>query len=285
MIADPALAKIALLRRESELHPGEPPRTLDGIEAAPGRWLLSYEEYLLQTERGLRFHYRRGAGVTAAVPPECTAAELELWRNGSVYAAIAALNGMVPLHASAVAHDGGVTAFTGPTGAGKSTLVAALGGQGFAMFCDDTLVLDLEDPAQITCLPGHKRLKLTEQALELTGARREEPVTPELEKYYAAPVAGTVDRPLPLRRLVFIEEGPELGLHPLKGAQCLLRLGDEHYTTALFEGVNGHDRDRIFAARARIAGGIEMFRLVRPRDPAQFTASVRLVAALLNPDE
>jgi len=110
-------------------------------------------------------------------------------------------------------------------------------------------------------------------------------VTPELEKSYAVPAAGTFDRPLPLQRLVFIQEGPELGLHPLAGAQRLIRLGEEHYTNALFEAASGHDRDRIFAARARIAGGIEMFRLVRPRDPAQFMASVRLVAALLDQDE
>lgn len=282
MIADSALAKIALLRREAELRPGAPPEELGGVTAGPGRWVLDGGEYLLRTERGLRFHYRRGAGVTAAIPPECTPAEVELWRNGSIYAAIAALNGMVPLHASAVAHAGRVTAFTGPTGAGKSTLVAALAGLGFAMFCDDTLVLDLDDPARIACLPGHKRLKLTEQALALTGARQEEPVTPELEKYYAVPAAGTVDRPLPLHRLVFIEDGPELVLHPLAGAQRLVRLGEEHYSTALFEAANSHDRDRIFAARARIAGEAEMFRLVRPRDPAQFMASVRLVATLFD---
>ena len=62
-------------------------------------------------------------------------------------------------------HGGEVFAFAGPSGSGKSTLIAALGQLGLPMFCDDTLVLDLGEPDIVICLPGHKRLKLTPEAL------------------------------------------------------------------------------------------------------------------------
>ena len=114
----------------------------------------------------------------------------------------------MPIHASAVAHDGGVFAFTGPSAAGKSTLIAALGRAGLPMFCDDTLVLDLSDPDRIICLPGHKRLKLTPAAIELTGARHEERVARDLDKYYARPAGGRRRRRrLPLAELLFLEQG------------------------------------------------------------------------------
>ncbi len=64
---------------------------------------------------------------------------------------------------------GRVFAFAGPSGAGKSTLAAGLGQRALPLLCDDTLLLDLSDPPDIWCLPGHKRLKLTAAALALTG--------------------------------------------------------------------------------------------------------------------
>ena len=102
----------------------------------------------------------RATGITSSGASDVDLSEESLWLNGSVYSAIASINGLLPIHASAVAHDGRVFAFTGPAGAGKSTLVAALASRGLPMFCDDTLVLDLSDPERIICLPGHKRLKL-----------------------------------------------------------------------------------------------------------------------------
>jgi hypothetical protein len=275
------LATIRLLQREAALVKGEPPITLGGITVQPGRWALSGGEYLLRTERELRFHYRQGSGVRLAIRPGCSEGEIELWRNGSVYSAIAAINGLVPLHASAIAQDGEVTAFTGPAGSGKSTLIAALSALGYAMFCDDTLVLNLDSSTPILALPGHKRLKLTEEALALTGTQREGPVAPDLEKFYARPISGAIERPLPLRKLVYLEFGDALALLPVEGAEKLRRLGDEHYTTALQDAAVEQDRSRIFARRSRLAGEVEMYRLVRPRDPAQIMASARYAAAHL----
>ena len=118
--------------------------------------------------------------------------EESLWLNGSVYAAIASINGLLPIHASAVALDGSVLAFTGQAGAGKSTLVAALGKHGFPMFCDDTLVIDVTDPDRLMCLPGHKRLKLAPDAIEMTGAIRAEKVSTDVDKYYSQSEAGEI---------------------------------------------------------------------------------------------
>ncbi len=52
--------------------------------------------------------------------------------------------GLVRLHASAVAHDGGVLAFPGPMGAGKSTLVAGLVLRGLRYLTDEVVALDPE---------------------------------------------------------------------------------------------------------------------------------------------
>ncbi len=268
-----------LLASETRSHHGPVPRELDGIAVAPGLCLFSGGRYLLRSESGYGYLYEPGKGITIERPDGGDPNEETLWLNGSVYCAAASLNGFRPIHASAVAHEGLVYAFTGPGGAGKSTLVAALGALGLPMFCDDTLVLDLSDPARIICMPGHKRLKLTAEALDLTGAVAKQPVGAETAKFYASPPAGDVGHPLPLAALVFLEEGPELGWHAINGAERFARLSDDHNTQHLFVSAQRPSRAELFAQQARMARQIAMARLVRPRDTTCFAASVELAAA------
>ena len=56
--------------------------------------------------------------------------------------AIALHRGLLPLHASAVARNGDVHAFSGGTAEGKSTLAAAMPGPGYGFFADDILIFD-----------------------------------------------------------------------------------------------------------------------------------------------
>jgi hypothetical protein len=268
---DPA----AFLRRETAVRPGRVGDEIGGIRLEPGKCELVGEEFLLCAET-VRLHYRKGEGVTIDRLGGSAPGEEELFLNGSVYAAAACINGFYPLHASAVAHGGRVFAFTGPSGAGKSTLTAALGGAGLPMFCDDTLVLDLSDPAVPMALPGHKRLKLTPEALALTGAVARERVHEDIDKHYAEPPGGDWQTALPLTHLAFLEDGPACALEPITGAERMTRLEDDHYTADYHRRATRLDPAGWFRLRARLAGQIAMVRLVRPRDLDRFAESVAL---------
>lgn len=267
-----------LMERETRVRHG--PVDLDrfGRRLEPGNSHLEADCFLLHTPDGLRYFYRKGDGITICRDSAADPSEEQLWLNGSVYSAVACINGLVPIHASAVAHEGKVYAFTGPSGSGKSTLIAALGQLGLPMFCDDTLVLDLGDPDAITCLPGHKRLKLTPEALQLTKARPEEPVGSDIAKYYAEPPAGGVMTSLPLSELIFLEEGTPAAIEALSGADRFLRTQDDHYTAHLFALARRFDRASQFEHRSRLARQIAMYRFIRPRDPALLFESAALVA-------
>ncbi|MGH3933154.1 MAG: hypothetical protein ACRDTF_24635 [Pseudonocardiaceae bacterium] len=67
------------------------------------------------------------------------------------------------LHASAVQHDGHAVAFVGASGMGKSTLAAALCGNGCALVADDVLRVDLTDPV-IRVHPGSTESRLRQSA-------------------------------------------------------------------------------------------------------------------------
>jgi hypothetical protein len=267
-----------MMQRETAVQYGPVPHSLSGEPLAEMSWQMLGGAFLLRGEGEHYFLYRKGDGVTVERGPDADVSEESLWLNGSVYAAVASLNGLLPIHASAVAHDGRVFAFSGPAGAGKSTLVAALGRHGLPLFCDDTLVLDLSDPERIVCLPGHKRLKLRPDAIGLTGAMPQEKVSKTVDKHYALPATGEVGVALPLGELIFLEERPEPAIMPITGAERLVRLHDDHYTARLFDSARRFDRAAQFTHLARLARQIAMARFVRPLDRDRFDEGVALAA-------
>lgn len=271
---------IALLRGEMRVAYGAVADGIGGQPVSMNEWLLRDGEFLMRLPK-LAFHYRKGAGVTVERSAGQRTSEEQLYLNGSVYAAIACIHGFYPIHASAVAWNGAVHAFTGPSGAGKSTLVTGLGNLGLPMFCDDTLILDLSDPGAPLALPGHKRLKLTAEALALTGAAAQERVDDEVEKFFAQPPGGDWHSPLPLARLVFLEVGNEAQIIPMTGAEKLAGLIDDHYTTRMHRDASGLDAAGRFALQARLAGQIDMVRLVRPWGTDRFASAVALARDLV----
>jgi hypothetical protein len=279
MVAERTPAEsLALLARETRWQHGRVPGGLGGHELQPGHRLTADGCFLQRCESGHGYFYRPGEGITIERPVDSDPDEEVLWLYGSVYAAVACLNGFMPLHASAVSHGERVIAFTGAAGAGKSTLAAGLGKFGIPLFCDDTLLIDLANLDQAICMPGHKRLKLLPDALELTGAVAEQPVGADTGKSYCRPLAGVVGEPLPLDRLVFLAEGSELRWDPIIGAERFVRLEDDHHTQDLFMATHRPGRAELFALRAQLASRVAMTRLTRPRSAEGFAASLELVA-------
>jgi len=268
----------ALMTRETRVAFGPVPHILAGRDAAEQSWLLDGDQFLLRAGGDHYFHYGRGRGVTIERGTGAEPDTESLWLAGSVHAAIACLNGLVPVHASAVEHGNRVHAFLGASGTGKSTLVAALGQYGLPMFCDDTLVLDPAGHGAVDCLPGHKRLKLAEDALALSGALRREAVGGGAGKFYADPPAGCCDRVLPLARLVMLAEGADFVIEPVNGAARVWHLLGDHYTVDMLSAALGRNAVALFQTMAALARRVDMVRFVRPRDSGLFDEGVRLVA-------
>jgi hypothetical protein len=81
------------------------------------------------------------------------------------------LRGRDALHATCVLTPGGACAFTGPTGAGKSTLAASFLLAGYPVLSDDCLVLG-EDGEAILATPAYPGLRLWGDALAALGGAR-----------------------------------------------------------------------------------------------------------------
>lgn len=274
-----ALQAMDLLAAESATREGPVPDSLPDPIRQVATFDLSADAFLLRLPNGLRFHYRKGDGVVVQRPDGVSDLDVAAFLNGSVVGAIAWLNGLVPLHASGVVHDGQVYAFTGESGAGKSTLVTALGAQGMPLMADDVLVLDLSDPKAVMCLPGHKKVKLWPDAVELTAATVTGPVRPEIEKVYAAPRSGYYPDPLPLAELLFLDNSLRTGtaITMLTGSERFVRVEEAFYRPHFCALLA--DKPGIFRVLSQLATQVRLGTFNRPHDKAQFATGVMAMAA------
>ena len=272
-------AGLTRLRGELGLHEGRVPDALGKVLASTPVYQISGEAFLLSLPMGLVFHYRRGAGTAFRRSPGVTDDEVALFFEGSVYGAIAWLNGYVPLHASAVLHEEQVYAFTGPSGEGKSTLASALGQRGMTLCSDDVLVLDLSDPGQVIALPGPARMKLWDDALALTGRSSSHAVRAGVAKYYVSdlPFAGT--SPLPVRKLYFLESDAESppSIIAISGSAAFNWVRSAYYRPRLFKALAGQDRH--FETGVRLGRSLALARFSRRRERTEFDAAVDVIAA------
>lgn len=273
----------ALLAREARVRHG-PIRPHP--EAAGHDWFMTIEDDCFWFKTGTGFHifYRKGDGITVERGPGADPAEEQLWLNGSTYAAIAAINGFFPVHASAVAWQGRAYAFAGPSGSGKSTLAAALGRHGLPMVCDDTMIIDTTGTGAAICFPGHKRLKLKADALSLAGSYQGEKVGRMIDKFYASPPGGTCAHALPLARIFYLDEGDRVSFAAISGAGRVACLNEDHYTAQLYALAQGQDRAGRLRQLGTIASRIPMDRLTRPMDPSRFAATTAAIAAHIKQD-
>ena len=267
------------LHHEMRVRFGDVPDTIADPVFVEDGFVLSHGAFLFTTDAGVRFHYAVGRGIVASVPaPECDD-DFRLYLWGTVFGAVAWLNGYFPLHASAVAIDGRAVAFTADSGGGKSTMAAALAAKGHAHVCDDTLAIVLSEGRPLA-VPDRKPLKLWEDAFDLVAAERLEPITSMPGKSYAL-AATTKREALPLAHLIVLEHGDSVDLLPVRGAAKLDVLATAMYRDFIRGSLgqpSAYSHDLI-----TIANAIGIWRLTRPRstDAAHFARTTEQITDLI----
>ena len=216
---------------------GEVPDTLPAVEAGGVAWWYAGGRMLIKPPCGVRFLVEGGESVRYAAQRDMVPADvLGLFLFGSVWGALALQRGLLPFHASAVGRGRTLHAFTGPPGAGKSTLAAALAARGYSLFTDDMLILDPASfGAEAKCYRAKADLKLWPDASVLTGAAPGAPVRTGVGKQFADPARRSPHTAGRLRTLhcLSYSTGP-----PRDGAHCRIeRLTRRRATFALYDAL------------------------------------------------
>ncbi len=99
----------------------------------------SAECSFIRIEAVADFEIHRGQAIKVWPAIGAMQKEIEIFLFGPVWATLCHQRGLLPLHASAIATEGGIIAFAGPSGAGKSTTAALMGAFDYKLFADDIL--------------------------------------------------------------------------------------------------------------------------------------------------
>lgn len=204
----------------------------------------------------------------AATPPE-TVRHLLL---DQVVPLVSSLRGEHALHASAVLTPAGVCAFTGRTGAGKSTLAASFLGAGCPVLSDDFVALE-EEGGQVLAWPSYPGARLWEDSAEALGHGPKDllPVahyTPKLRLVGDRTANGVPPGPRPLARIYVLaredDSSHTLAIEPLSPRDAVL---------ALFEGsfmIDPRDRRALERELDFLAMVVTHVRVARLRLPSRF---------------
>jgi hypothetical protein len=222
-------------------------------------WFMGHES--------LEFRVRNGKEIQIWADKECSSADINLFLIGSGFGVLAFQRGLVPLHISAVEHNGRTLAVTGESGAGKSTLATALSKLGYAHFCDDVGIFDPNiTPFVVRAMP--KGIKLWDEAaaeLNIEQGPRVSNIPDLLKTYIEPPVRSNADT-LSLDSLYVISETPadKFAITELVGMEKFVELRRAIYREEWFEAF--FTQKQAFELVAQLAKSIQVFKFDRPRD-------------------
>ena len=263
--------------RTVSIRLGGVPRSLDHARSYGNFAQVASTEYLLDVRDTARYYVRNGNEVRLEIEPGTPIANVSTYLLGSVFGALCHQNGLLPLHASAVEHDGGVIAFLGASGAGKSTLAACLHRRGHPIVADDICLLEPADTTTgpLRVIPVTGWLKLWNQSLEHLGETPQEQhrvfSTDDKFRLYLPPNGASGETSVRhLTRVVFLEKSAADAsptpptLHPLDLPAAIAGLMDMTYAPYI-PALTGQDA-RAFLQCARVFQHAQAYRLTVPWD-------------------
>jgi len=183
---------------------------------------------------------------------------------GPALGALLHQRGLLVLHASAVATNGGVVAFLGHSGWGKSTMAGAMVKLGYNAFSDDLLPVSHSGSVPLA-LPGYPFLKLGQDSGAMLGYEiaASAMALPDDNRWHVAVEGVDPYVPLPLARLYVLAEGDGPEIERLKPQHAAVELIRHSYASPCLEA-SGMSAFHLQSC-ARLVDRLPISRLRRPR--------------------
>ena len=250
---------------------GEVPDDLSEKSASGPTWQIAGKQFLMRIPGIARFLLNAGREIVVEPESEETVADIPIFILGTVFGILLHQREQIVLHASAVRVAGKAVLFCGGSGAGKSTIAAALAQRGYPLVTDDFCTVSVNGAGAPLVYPDGRQLKLWAQAidrLDLAQSRGER-VRKALEKFYVEP-CDAFTAPLSLGAVYALREArppnaPGIEKPNVVDAALLLRRGA--YRPLLVRRMN--QKVNYFHAATAIANTAGIFFLTRPLDFAK----------------
>jgi hypothetical protein len=211
------------------------------------------------------FEVSEGRRIRVWLAPGAARKDAEIFLLGPAWASLCHQRGLLPLHASAIRTGQGLVAFSGHSGAGKSTTAAAMVASGYELVTDDVLPISLNQDASPGAWPYLRRMKLCSEPIAQLSLSPVEVVSTRIdrEKQFVCPQLAASDEWVRLERIYLLDTSPgdSRAIDRLVGADAVRALVDQTYHFA-FVLKSGHFRDHLEMC-AHIAARVPIYRLPR----------------------
>jgi hypothetical protein len=226
----------------------------------------SAECSLIRIEAVADFEIRRGQQINVWPAMGAMQKDIEIFLFGPVWATLCHQRGLLPLHASAILTDGGITAFAGRSGAGKSTIAALMGSFDYKFVADDILPINFDNNSIPGAWPYLRRLKLQGDSIIQLALTATESVSERLDngKYFVHPKCVADDKWARLQRLYLLETdstNSRNSIDRIVGAEAVHALVEQTYHFDFIVGTKRFHEHLTFCTQ--LASKIAIYRLRR----------------------
>jgi hypothetical protein len=213
-----------------------------------------------------RYLIREGREIVVEPAEGASERNLRLFLLGSAIGALLHQRGLLPLHANAINLGGRAVAFSGHSGAGKSTIAAWFHDRGYPILADDVCVIGFDDRGGAFAYPGIPRLRLWREALEASGrdAGAYDRSFDDLEKYDVPTAGDSKLEPVPLAAIYLLRkaaDGGDAAIERLKGVDAVDTLISNTYRGGYLRTI-GRTAEHL-AACLRVVRAVPVFRAQR----------------------
>ncbi len=260
---------------------GNVPSVLSEPEFKGVRFETNENEFLLKIDDVADYYVTKNT-ITIQQKDHSDLDSVRVFLYGSAFAALLIQNGLLPLHANTLEKDGKAFLIAGDSGAGKSTLSTVLYKKGYNILSDDVSVLQIKD-GTLKALPGIIYPKLWEKTLDQLGEEKADlkKIRPELNKYRFSKVENRFNEAHEIQKIFIINQGNnnEVKAEEVDAHQKLMVLLNHTFRKKIVQGK--HTKSKQFMLFTQIAGKVDIWRIVRPKEYNTIDEIIELIESKL----
>ncbi len=249
-----------------QIRYGEVPDKLDTPLDEAYFFQASAGEFLFKVEGVANYYITNGEQIIVQPSSQLNFRTIKLYLLGTAIGVLLMQRGIVPIHGSTVAINGCGVIFTGVSGAGKSTMAAALHKKGYPLLADDISAVTCDQDGIFRVQPGYPQQKLCQASADIIDINTQayDRISEDRNKYAIPVSAGFRKLPVPIAGvyIINVNQCADLSIVPFKGIAKLAIIMGNTYRAEFINGLGlkiAH-----FKQCGSLAKQVQAFCLTRP---------------------
>jgi hypothetical protein len=229
-----------------------------------GYFEATHDTFLFRVNDVARYLVVKGQQIIIDRVPDCHEDVLNTFLMGSALGALMHQRRLLVMHASSIQTAHGAVLFVGPSGHGKSTLLAALVDRGYAMRADDVTAIEMESQSVPVAFASFPRMRLGADSAARIGYRVDSLPRVRYTDKYVVPVENFCAEALPVHAVyaLGVHDAPDIQLEQVDAFQRFAIVGNNTYRYGFLDSLGL--RRVHFDAAARLAKAVQVRRITRP---------------------